>query len=366
MHMIDFNFISNNVKGLQSSIKRIKIFEYLKEKIVPNGLLFLQESHSTINDEIKWKDEFNGKLYFSHGKSNSCGVLIGFIGNKRFNVVKELKDKNGRILILDAIIDDSKFILINLYNANVESEQLNTLAELAQLLKNLEISSDKNIIFSGDFNLFFNSTLEAKGGSPTLKKHSLTKLIEINEMLDVYDIWRIRNPKIKGFTFRQKHFSGFIQRRLDYIFISQNLQESINKVKILNSFSSDHSPVFCSILNNLQSITKKSGLWKFNNSLLQNKEYIAELKIIIQERLHYLNTSTNFCDQVKWEYLKYEIRLFTINFSKTLSKNKKIETILLILRSSKYSSIKEQFLPNLENFKKLRTKPKFSRKTSAI
>ena len=72
MHAIDFNFVCNNIRGLhlQSTIKRIKIFEYLKEKIVPNGLLFLRETHSTINDELKWNDEFNGKLYFSHGKPN--------------------------------------------------------------------------------------------------------------------------------------------------------------------------------------------------------------------------------------------------------------------------------------------------------
>ena len=109
----------------------------------------------------------------------------------------------------------------------------------------------------------------------------------------------------------------------------QNLQESVSKVKILNSFSSDHSPVFCPILSYIQSIKKGSGLWKFNNSLLQNGEYIVELKIFIQEHLQYLNSSTDFCDQVKWEYLKYGIRAFTINFSKRLSKTKKVAQIKL-------------------------------------
>ena len=63
--------------------------------------------------------------------------------------------------------------------------------------------------------------------------------------------------------------------------------------------------------------------------MLQNGEYIAELEIFIQEHLQYLNSSTDFCDQVKWEYLKYEIRAFTINFSKRLSKTKKVEQIKL-------------------------------------
>ena len=43
---------------------------------------FLKETHSTINCEKKWKDEFGGDLHFSHGLSNSCGVLIAFYGNR--------------------------------------------------------------------------------------------------------------------------------------------------------------------------------------------------------------------------------------------------------------------------------------------
>ena len=34
---------------------------------------------------------------------------------------------------------------------------------------------------AGDFNLFFDSILEAQGGNPTLKKKSLAKLIEFKE-----------------------------------------------------------------------------------------------------------------------------------------------------------------------------------------
>ena len=35
-------FITNNVKGLQSSKKRLKLIKYLKTKLESNGLLFLQ------------------------------------------------------------------------------------------------------------------------------------------------------------------------------------------------------------------------------------------------------------------------------------------------------------------------------------
>ena len=49
----DINFISNNVKGIQNSLKRLKIFNSLKEKASYNGILFLQETHSSSKDKIR-------------------------------------------------------------------------------------------------------------------------------------------------------------------------------------------------------------------------------------------------------------------------------------------------------------------------
>ena len=40
------SFITNNVKGIQSLKKRLKLIQYFKSKIGSCGLLFLQETHS--------------------------------------------------------------------------------------------------------------------------------------------------------------------------------------------------------------------------------------------------------------------------------------------------------------------------------
>ena len=39
------SFINNNVKGIQSSKKRLKWIEYFKDKIGSTGVLFPQEIH---------------------------------------------------------------------------------------------------------------------------------------------------------------------------------------------------------------------------------------------------------------------------------------------------------------------------------
>ena len=98
------------------------------------------------------------------------------------------------------------------------------------------------MIFTGDFNLIFYKNLESTGGIPLLKKHSLSKIIKLNENLNLCDIWRVRNPHKKLFTFQQKHFPGIIQWRLDYIFVSNSIQESVKKTEILNAQSSDIPP----------------------------------------------------------------------------------------------------------------------------
>ena len=103
-----------------------------------------------------------------------------------------------------------------------------------------------HVIFAGDFNIFFDAVLDAKGGTPTLKSRPINELIELNETLDLCGIWRIRNPKKRRCTFWLKHLSEIIQRRLDYIFISQNLQKLV-KSDVWNALSTDHSPVSSSI-----------------------------------------------------------------------------------------------------------------------
>ena len=161
---------------------------------------------------------------------------------------------------------------------------------------------------AGDFNLLFDSKLDAQGGNPTMKKKSLAKLIELKESYDLCDIWRVRNMKSRRFTFTQKHSSGFIQRKLDYIFISNTLQELVNTTEILTPISTDNSPVLFSLSKG------------YDSSLTKDQHYISEMKILIRS---FCTTNESLSNrQLKWELLKYEVRKFTINYTKTATKSK--------------------------------------------
>ena len=131
------SFITNNIKGTQSLKKRLKLIQYFKSKIEPCGLFFLQETHSNSKTEQKWKEDFRGKVFFSHGKTNSRAVLIAYFGTKKFNVEKQETDHSCRILIFDVSINYSEYILINLYNTNTEKEKVEVLSDLICTIKNI-------------------------------------------------------------------------------------------------------------------------------------------------------------------------------------------------------------------------------------
>ena len=133
-------------------------------------------------------------------------------------------------------------ILINLYNLNTEKEQTEVMSNLFALLKTFDINPNKHLIMAGDFNLIFNSNLDAAGGNPILKRNYLAKFIKLKEAYELCDIWRVRNTKVKQFTFTQQHSSGFIRCRPDYFFVSNALQEFGFATDIITPISTDHSP----------------------------------------------------------------------------------------------------------------------------
>ena len=53
----------------------------------------------------------------------------------------------------------------------------------------------------------------------------------------------------KLYSFRQNHSSSIINRRLDYIFISNQLQEFSNDTDIIPAFKTNHSSILVTISN---------------------------------------------------------------------------------------------------------------------
>ena len=79
--------------------------------------------------------------------------------------------------------------------------------------------------------------------------------------------------------------------------------------------------------------TRGKGFWKFNNSLTSNGDYVEKMKNQISETMHMFDQDKITGKYLRWEFSKYEIRKFTINFSKNLVKE---QNILEDILRSKY------------------------------
>ena len=67
-------------------------------------------------------------------------------------------------MVIELKIDNSVFVLINIYNANTESEQLHTLNDLINILETFKDIQNKSTVLGDDFNVILNLSLDSYGG----------------------------------------------------------------------------------------------------------------------------------------------------------------------------------------------------------
>ena len=85
----------------------------------------------------------------------------------------------------------------------------------------------------------------------------------------------------------------------------------------------------CFFLDLRKDENKGNELWKFNNSLSMNSDFQTKMKFHIKSTLETLEIEGIRDPQVRWEFLKYEIRKFSIEFSKLQAQNTKKEKMFL-------------------------------------
>ena len=132
-------------------------------------------------------------MIFSHGTSGSRGVCVAFRYNSEYKLLSpEISDKEGRHIE----IQEMPYILTNYNSANGESDQVKVLKQLAIHLRNINADQNITCILGGNWNLIFDKSLGAMGGSRSLKYNFLKELQVITSDYNLIDIWRARNPNL--------------------------------------------------------------------------------------------------------------------------------------------------------------------------
>jgi hypothetical protein len=184
-----------------------------------------------------------------------------------------------------------------------------------------EISNISNrIIWTGDFNLHLNPALD-QFRTGNLKRNNNADLINsYMQENNLSDIWRIRNPTARRFTWRRSMTNNLQQTRLDYFIISDAFCFDVLDCQIHMSYKSDHNIISLKLQTNTQPGNSR-GTWKFNNSLLSDGDYTSKVNPLLREWTDKYNYVKDL--GLRWDMVKTEIRNFTIGFCSYKNKAKK-------------------------------------------
>ena len=307
---LKLNLISVNVRGVNSNSKRKVVIHWLKK--LNADIIFLQETFSTSSSERSWKQSWNGKIIHSHGTNHSKGVAILFKDNLDVEILSCKVDDDGRYVCMNVKIQDQLVYLMNMYApcSSKSNDQLTFYTNMLDVI-NTNRRPGSMIVIGGDLNILMNINLDRYGGNPTYNTKVMEKVTEIMECHDLIDIWRVRNPHLRQYTWRQN--KPLIQSRLDYWLISDTLQDLVNKVDIKPAIKTDHSAIFLS-LDQTDSKPHGPSYWKFNDSLCKDPDYC---KMLADNVPKWIDKYSEFDDhRISWEIIKFEIRRATQSFSK--------------------------------------------------
>ena len=231
---------------------------------------FLTRNALDCIDRKTMENEWGGKMLFSHGSPNSCGTAILISNKANCTELSTIPDPQGRFIISKVQVDDKVYVLVNIYAPNKDKDSVQFFGKLFTMLQTNNLDSEENIILGGDFNFPLNPILDKRGGIMIPRKSVVDNIESLQNELDLVDIWRVKNPQTKSYTWSQK--SPTILCRLDYWLISNNLCDFVNSTDIIPAIKTDHAAISL-VLGEIGEV-KGPGMWKMNASLLDDEEYL--------------------------------------------------------------------------------------------
>ena len=314
-----------NVRGLAAKEKRVDLFAKLKED--KNDIILLQDVHWDQETLIMAKNELGCKIFSSTFTTQSRGTAILINNTFEFTIGEIKKDQGGNYTLVEIkLLNDITIVLGAIYGPNQDNPDFYN--GLNDEIRNF---GNPNIILGGDWNSTRNFKLDNKNYAKHNNPTSYTAITEICQHHNLIDAWRVNNPNKKQYTWIQGISNK--QARLDYFLITEELLSITGDHVIGCKYRSDHAPVRIKIILNDQE--RGPGIWKFNNSLLLDDDFMKLIKKEIANfKLIYAATPYN----------PDFIRPLSHNFDLMIDPSLFWETLLVTLRGTiiKYSGKKKR------------------------
>ena len=306
--------VSFNARGLRNRVKRRSLFRHLHTAYA-DSIVVLQETHSTAAVENVWRNEWRGKIFYSHGsETDQAGVAIMFPHSFTARIEHIYSDEDGRIVCLwigDAV---DKMLCVGVYAPAVDNQSIKC-AFLDRLRDILLAHSNEKTLVGGDFNIKL-GPLDSDRSNMRVTRAS-SKLHDLLNEFSLEDVWRKQHESSRRYSWRR--LNPLQQSRIDYVFLSETiLNSAVVKSNINPGILSDHS--FVTTHLELHTEPRGPGLWRFNNSLLDDAIFVGKVKTEIQkaqtEDAQYAGIASS---GLLLDFLLSNIRVIAIKRSKQLA-----------------------------------------------
>ena len=272
MVISDLKICSLNCRGLGNFKKRRDVFNKLRRE--GYNIILLQDIHCKVGKENSFRNSWGKDILVAPYTHNARGVAVLTHGvDAEFSDV--IIDKEGNFIIAKVVVNKMhQFILVNIYAPNEDDP-----AFFSNLDSLLGEQNDLPIIIAGDWNLVINQEEDTQGYRRSNHPRARSRVLEILHQRNLVDIYRVRHSGERRYTWRVMNPEPK-QARLDFFLISEELCAITADADISPGYRTDHSLVYLAL--NFVGQPKGRGLFRFNCSLLTDKEYSSIVRRTIK------------------------------------------------------------------------------------
>ena len=301
-----------NVNGFLDKAKQLSVKNLVTDYSV--SILCLQETHFHSETEASNAfQNFSGELFNSiNDRTNrSCGVSVWFSSKLNYNIINTKTDKGGRIISLLLNIDDVKCNIINVYCPNIPVERRIFMSNISSYI----LCDDAPLFIMGDFNCLesFNDKI---GGSTTWKGCLIgaEELRTIKTSRSLCDVYKHLYPAQSDIIYTHHSNRYKMHSRIDRIYCSKYFMSHVKDFIVVRNHSSDHDMLQINVVFSNNRSKQGPGIWKFNNSLLNDENFCNLVKTFWNEWQTLLEQYKS--PLIWWDLGKFHLKSLIQNFCK--------------------------------------------------
>ena len=321
------DIINYNIRGLKTVEIRKNKVDFVCKILAEHNVKILNLQETRLSEEKQIPKDF---LHLKHiFEIIFCGACEQDQGSGILIFVKkteEVIEKNilfeGRLVHLK-IKSKSSNEIVNFFSFYGKSNVSKAYADsiLNKIYNKFDNENLENVIICGDFN-FVTSTNDRNTNNFTqTDKIYKGTWLNLQIKFNLLDTFRILYPKRRLYTFSQT--GGNSKSRIDRMYVSADLAGRIQKIDFENNKYSDHK-VVRSVLG--KNVEIGPGTWIFNNTLLKDDNFTAEIRDIIQS---YTDDNLFPNKKIAWDFLQMHIKNHTKKYAKEKAQKARQEVTII-------------------------------------